>query len=131
MINNPSRKKLVCLIICGFMALLSLVGCGRHDYKAEADEAVYNIINEKWQDDFGGKANYKISDTTPSPGDIKIEKKIPASGILTLPQAVAMATAHNRQYQTEKELLYIAHFQKAYELEEILVDRIQDRNRCS
>lgn len=107
MIYNPSRKELVCLIICGFMSLFCLVGCGRHDYKAEADEAVYNIINEKWQDDFGGKANYKISDTTPSPSDIKIEKTIPASGILTLPQAVAMATAHNRQYQTEKELLYI------------------------
>jgi outer membrane protein TolC len=107
MIYNPSRKELVCLIICGFMALFCLVGCGRHDYKAEADEAAYNIINEKWQDDFGGKANYKISDTTPSPSDIKIEKTIPASGILTLPQAAAMATAHNRQYQTEKELLYI------------------------
>jgi outer membrane protein TolC len=107
MIYNSSIKKLVCLIICGFMALFSLAGCGRHDYKAEADEAVYNIIDQKWQDDFGSKVNYKISDTQPSPNDIKIEKVIPASGVLTLQQAVAIATAHNRQYQTEKELLYI------------------------
>ncbi|MHC4125146.1 MAG: TolC family protein [Planctomycetota bacterium] len=88
------------------MALFSLAGCGRHDYKAEADEAVYNIIDQKWQDDFGSKVNYKISDTQPSPNDIKIEKVIPASGVLTLQQAVAIATAHNRQYQLEKELLY-------------------------
>ncbi len=106
MIYNSSIKKLVCLIICSFMTLFGLAGCGQHDYKAEADEAVYNIIDQKWQDDFSSKANFKISDTAPSPNDIKIERVIPTSGILTLPQAVAMATAHNRQYQLEKELLY-------------------------
>ncbi len=106
MIYSSSTKKLACLIICSFMALFCLAGCGRHDYKAEADEAVYKIIDQKWQDDFGSKANFKISDTASSPNDIKVEKVIPASGVLTLPQAVAMATAHNRQYHLEKELLY-------------------------
>ena len=106
MIYNSSTKNLVCLIIYCFISLFCLAGCGRHDYKAEADESVYNIIDRKWKDDFGSKANYKISDTAPSPNDIKIEKTIPASGVLTLPQAVAMATAHNRQYQLERELLY-------------------------
>lgn len=97
----------MCSIICGFAALLSLTGCrSRADYKAEADEAVYNIIDQKWQDDFGSKANYRISDTQPLPNDLKVEKTIPPSGVLTLPQAVAIATAHNRQYQLEKEILY-------------------------
>ena len=95
------------MIICGFMALFCLAGCGRHDYKAEADETVYNIIDQKWQDDFGSKVNYKISDTQPSSDDIKIEKAVPASGILTLPQAVSMATANNRLYQLERDNLYI------------------------
>ena len=82
-----------------------MAGCSQHDYKAEADEIVYDIIDQKWQDDFGSKANYKISDTAPLHNDIQIEKDVP-SGMLTLPQAVALATAYNREYQLEKELLY-------------------------
>ena len=106
MIYNSSTKKLVCLIICGFMALFCLTGCGQHDYKTEADETVYNIIDQKWEDDFGSKSNYKISDTQSGPDDIEISKTVPASGVLTLAEAVALATAHNRQYHLEKELLY-------------------------
>ncbi len=83
-----------------------MIGCQQHDYKAEADGAVYSITDQKWQDNFGSKANYKISDVQSSPNDIKIEKVIPASGVLTLPQAVAIATAHNREYQTQREALY-------------------------
>jgi len=108
MIYNSSTKKLVCLMVCCLAGLLSLTGCkSPADYKTEADKTVYNIIDKKWQDDFGSKVNYKISDTQPSPNDIEVEKVIPASGVLTIQQAVAIATAHNRQYQTEKELLYI------------------------
>lgn len=104
MIYNAT--KLICLIISCLAGLMVLAGCGKHDYKSEADETVYNIIDQKWQDDFGSKANYKISDVEPSPNDIKVEKVIPACGVLTLPQAVAIATNYNRQYQLEKELLY-------------------------
>jgi outer membrane protein TolC len=99
-------KKLLCLIIFGLAGLIVLAGCGQHDYKSEADETVYHIIDQKWQDDFGNKANYRIGDVAPSPNDIIIEKVIPDSGVLTLPQAVEIATVHNRQYQLEKELLY-------------------------
>jgi len=101
------KKSFLCLIICSFIALFGLTGCRQHNYKAEADEAVYSVIDQKWKDNFGSKVNYKISDVKPSPNDIIIEKAVPASGIITLPQAVAMATAHNRQYQLEKEILYI------------------------
>jgi len=91
---------------------LALLVCGcavksPDEYKTEIDEKVYRIIEQKWQDDFGSKANYKISDTEPLPNDIKIEKAVPASGVLTLPQAVAMATAHNREYQTQRDALYV------------------------
>ncbi|UCG55637.1 MAG: TolC family protein [Phycisphaerales bacterium] len=99
-------KKLTFLIITGLVGL-GLSGCARRNYKADADEKVYNIIDYKWRDDFGTKANYKISDTVPSPNDIVIEKEVTSFGVLTLPQAVALATAHNREYQTQKEALYI------------------------
>jgi len=98
--------KLICLAVCALAGLCTFAGCAPHDYKAEADEQVYRIIDRKWQESFGLKANYRISDTVPSPNDIQIEKAVPVSGILTLPQAVAVATAHNRDYQTQKELLY-------------------------
>ncbi len=106
MIYDVLTKKVLYLAICCLAGLIGLAGCGQHDYKAEADEQVYNIIDRKWKDDFGSKVNYKISDTEPLPDDIQIEKVIPESGILTLPQAVAIATAYNREYQLEKELLY-------------------------
>jgi len=106
MVCDCLTKKLIFVIICGLVGLCSLPGCTPSNYKKDADEKVYNIIDQKWKKEFGTKANYKISDTVPSPNDIQIEKTIPASGILTLPQAVAIATAHNRDYQTQKEKLY-------------------------
>ena len=107
MICSCFTKRLACSIMVGLMALCGLAGCRtQHDYKVEADEKVYKIIDQKWRKEFGSMVNFKISDTEPSPNDIQIEKAIPASGVLTLPQAVALATAHNRLYQLEKELLY-------------------------
>ena len=106
MICNCFAKKPVYLILCGLAGLCSLAGCTQHNYKAEADEQVYNIIDRKWQENFGTKANYRISDVVPSPSDIQIEKTIPAGGELSLPRAVAIATAHNRDYQLQKETLY-------------------------
>jgi len=94
-------------MICSLTGLYGLAGCTQHNYKKEADEQVYKIIDQKWQDDFGTKANYKVSDTEPSIGDIQITRAVPASGVLALPQAVAMATAYNREYQTQKDELYI------------------------
>lgn len=91
-------------------AIFGLVGaCSPEQYKAEADEEVYQIINSKWQDSFGHKSNYIIGDSNvpPSPNDIQIERVVPASGVIGLAQAVAIATAHNRDYQRQKEDLYL------------------------
>jgi outer membrane protein TolC len=87
-----------------------VAGCAERkadDYKAKVDRTAYRLIDEQWQDKFGGKANYKISDVEPSPNDIQVEKAAPTTGILALPQAVSIATAHNRHYQLEKEKLYV------------------------
>ena len=106
MLYNYPCKNRVCLILCALACLCGWLGCAQHNYKKEADDQVYNIIDRKWDEDFGTKNNYKISDTVPSPNDIQIEKEITSFGVLTLPQAVALATAQNREYQTQKELLY-------------------------
>jgi outer membrane protein TolC len=107
MICDYFKKSFAYLLICGLVSLYSLSGCAQHNYKNEADEQVYKIIDQKWLEGFGSKVNYKISDTEPSPNDLQVERVVPASGVLTLPQAVAIATDHNREYQTQKEALYI------------------------
>ena len=93
------------LYVIFFSGLICLTGCGQHDYKAEADKAVYDAIDSKWADEFGTKANYKISDTAAGEDDIQIEDQ-QITGVLALSDAVAMATANNREYQTQKEVLY-------------------------
>ncbi len=99
----------LCWII-GLFAIPGMIGgCSTEHYKAEADREVYEIITGKWQDGFGSKSNYIISDCNvpASPNDIKIEAAISASGVLSLAQALAIATAQNRDYQRQKEDLYL------------------------
>ena len=94
----------------GIGAVLAVfVGCSTEHYKAEADKEVYGIIDNKWHDSYGDKSNYIIRDSNvpASPNDIHIDKAVPPSGVITLAQAIAMATAHNRDYQRQKEQLYL------------------------
>jgi len=103
------KKVLSVLLVCSVAIVCALAGCATDasKYKTEADEKVYKIIEQKWTDDLPSPANYRISDVAPGPNDIQFERVVPPDGVLTLPQAVALATAHNRQYQLEKEALYV------------------------
>jgi len=94
-------------VLCAAMVFGLVGACSPEFYKADADEEVYRIIDSKWQDSFGQKANYTISDVPPSPNDIQTEEVVLPSGVITLAQAVAIATAHNRGYQSRKESLYL------------------------
>jgi outer membrane protein TolC len=102
------HKKTSVFVVLITLVLCTLTGCKKHDYKAEADRDVYGIIDTKWQDDFGVKNNYTVNDTPDLPNDVRlnVDRNLPNLGVLTLPQAVALATADNREYQTEKETLY-------------------------
>jgi len=82
-------------------------GCSKEHYKAEADEEVYGILDAKWGEDLGSKVNYRISDVEAGPNDLSPSYTLPASGVLSLADAVALATANNRNYQTQKEELYL------------------------
>jgi outer membrane protein TolC len=73
-------------------------------YKDEADKETYKIIDQKWQDSFGTKANYIVSDAEPNRVDIN--SMIPEDGVLNLQRAVEIATKFSRDYQTQKESLY-------------------------
>lgn len=106
-IKNKSKPlSFLCLIagLAGFVVIFS--GCSREYYKENADKEVYKIMEEKWQDNFGGMDNYKVSDTTPN--EVEILKEVPASGVLNLQKVVEIATKYNRDYQSQKESLYLS-----------------------
>lgn len=109
MFRRIRPKTLLCCVF-GIAIVFGLAGaCSPQQYKAQADKEVYQIIDSKWQDDFGHKSNYIIRDSNvpPPPDDIRIERAVPDSGVMSLAQAVAIATAYNREYQRQKEQLYL------------------------
>jgi len=100
---------LFCSALTAALSACLLSGCSPEFHKADADREVYKIIDDKWQPGFGRKANYTVSDSNiPSPNNVRLENVPPPSGVITLAQAVAMATANNRDYQSRKETLYLA-----------------------
>ena len=101
------RNLLLCVSLSMFLGPLS--GCDVDLAKTtqKTDAHVYQILDETWSGDIGDKSNYRIADLADDPNNIEISVEIPDSGILTLPQAVALATARNRVYATEKETLYL------------------------
>lgn len=97
------------MLYCGLWAgaLMAFTGgCSPEHHKAKADEEVYGILKAKWKDDFGQMANYQVSDTTPTRADIG--KVIPQSGVLSLAHAVGIATQYGRDYQSQKDALYLS-----------------------
>ena len=101
------REAMVTITRMGIVLLLVVAtGCSRDHYKKDADQEVYKIIESKWQDDFGTLANYKIQDTAPN--DVDLDALIPASRSLKLVDAVQIATKISRDYQSQKESLYLS-----------------------
>lgn len=96
-------KSILPLALC----LLLLPGCPASHYKKQADDAVYERLDKRWTEEFGPQANYRISDVEPSQQDIAPFDPNIFSGTLTLADAVALATAQSRDYQDQKENLYL------------------------
>lgn len=102
------QKKQSLLLVVGCLASLVIgPGCSTEHYKTDADEEVYGILDAKWGEGLGSKVNYRISDVAAGPNDLAPGYALPASGVLSLVDAVAVATANNRDYQTQKEQLYL------------------------
>lgn len=104
-LNQNDRRVVYLWVILAGMVCLS--GCKSPDqFKQEADEEVYRILDQKWQPEHGQKVNYRVSDVPPDPNDLVYDPNWIASGPLTLARAVAVATANSRDYQSRKEALY-------------------------
>ncbi len=95
------------LLLCA----ICLVGCNSEKYKQEADGDVYQIIDQVWQEEYGPKANYRVNDVKGTENDISRDLDPNNFDVISLAQAVSIATVQNRNYQEEKELLYEAALQ--------------------
>ena len=113
---GPSREGTFAPVLL-LLALLLAGGCSsRKDYHAQADKEAYGILGRKEQALFGKTNAFTI--TTPfsarEPKDIRWEELLAARKggggrtVVKLDEALALAVAHNRQYQFRKETLYLA-----------------------
>ncbi|NLH41046.1 MAG: TolC family protein [Planctomycetes bacterium] len=92
--------------VCLLAVLVVGWGCSPSRHKAEADKEVYKIIDSKWDPNFGQKVNYTVQDVPGDPNGVQMAGTA-RSGVLSLAQAVGIATANNRDYQRQKEQLYL------------------------
>jgi outer membrane protein TolC len=86
--------------------LIGIFGCTAEKYKEDADKEVGQILGSKWKPEHGTQANARIGDVQADPNDLYFDPNYLPSNRLSLAEAVAIATARNRDYQTEKETLY-------------------------
>ena len=102
------RKTAVFTLILGVVGCgLYIAGCSPDKFKEKADKQVYDILDKKWDPNFGEKVNYRVSDVNAGPNDIATAA-LPVNGIITLADAVRIATAQNRDYLRQKDQLYLA-----------------------
>ncbi len=106
-LKKPTVILPVSLILCAAGILTGCKSQNAADIKTKLDDKVYQMIDRKWQGDFGAKANYRIEGAKPGPNDISTPRMLPAGTTLSLAKAVEFAADHNRSYQTEKEDLYV------------------------
>lgn len=119
-------------VVCSLLAAIVLVGCSTTKYKQSADDEVYRTLAEKVPavpgvvDDFdieseremdlsGYPVNediYALFDGEPPDGEIGTELRDlmeaeVGARIITLDQAQELAFKYSREYQSQKEILYL------------------------
>jgi len=97
------------LLGLGTVVLLS-TGCQNtpEAYKAEADRFVYHTVDAKWDARFGAKPSYDLDEPRLPRDPNALAVMLPEDGRMSLPLAVAIALANNREYQLQKESLYVS-----------------------
>ena len=114
-VSGERHSGRIVVLLIASAALISLAGCTSSYYRRSADKEVYKIIQQK-QEAALGQTNAFSIDTPYSarkPDDIKADEIIAdrmreTKEVLTLPEALRIAVADNRQYQLRKEQLYLS-----------------------
>ncbi|HIG81103.1 MAG TPA: TolC family protein [Verrucomicrobiales bacterium] len=101
--------------VCAVFAM-GFAGCkNAAEHHDAADEEVYDILNLRHQQLFGSETAFAVE--TPyskrAPGDIPsveiiLNRFSDGTNLLTLPKALEMAVNHSRDYQLQRETLYLS-----------------------
>ncbi len=101
--------------VCAVFAM-GFAGCkNAAEHHDAADEEVYDILNLRHQQLFGSETAFAVE--TPyskrAPGDIPsveiiLDRFSDGTNLLTLPKALEMAVNHSRDYQLQRETLYLS-----------------------
>ncbi len=105
LMNKNYRTATLLLLMLFFVIAEVISGCkSPAQLVDQADKDAYAIIKQKWDPNFGEMANYRIYNSVPTYEEIS--KMIPPSHVLSLENAVEIATKYSRAYQSQKESLY-------------------------
>ncbi len=101
---------------CGFfvLGLLLLAGCTARHYRKSADKETYAIVQQMEQRVFGHTNDFTINTRysgrdpkTIPPAEILDDRSTSSRLVINLNQALVLAVQNSRDYQAEKELLYL------------------------
>ncbi len=100
--------------LVGVLAVALLAGCSSQYYHKQADEEVYGIIQSVESQVFGHTNEFSIgtryserSHMMILPGEIIEDRTVTNRRVLSLEGAMQLAVQNSREYQTEKERLYL------------------------
>lgn len=96
------------------LLVLLMAGCSSTHYRKSADSQVYSILSQ-YEDKVFGKTNAFTIDTRYSgrlpelipPSEIITDRQASNTMVLGIDQALDIAVENSREYQTEKERLYL------------------------
>jgi outer membrane protein TolC len=101
--------------ISGFLIGAGFLGCSAAKYQRAADREVYGVISQREQQLFGRSSLFNIdtqyagrSPETIPPGEIIHDRLTDRARRLTVTDALGMAIANNRQYQLQREQIYLS-----------------------
>ena len=110
-LNCRNTKVLSAFLLAGLAALL---GCTQARYRRAADTEVYRIVQSAEQKIFGQTNQFDINTryshrkpTEISASEIIDDRQQTSSRFLTLQEALSLAVTNSREYQLEKEGLYL------------------------
>jgi outer membrane protein TolC len=111
---RPEGLRRFTVYLFGVLAVVLLAGCSSQYYHKQADDEVYGIIQSVESQVFGHTNEFSI-DTRYSersfrlilPDEIIEDRTVTNQRVLSLESAMGLAVQSSREYQTEKERLYL------------------------
>ncbi|MDQ8201030.1 TolC family protein [Pelagicoccus enzymogenes] len=112
--DSPSKVSRSIVAGVTLAASLAWTGCTTQSYRKRADKAAYQVVSQVEEQIFGTPSDFSIETeySNRNPKQIRIEEIFADRSVegqlnLSLSDALAIATRSSRQYQNEKERLYL------------------------